>query len=452
MPEPIRQEIETTFDPAGVERAIDTTREMAEEVQLAAERAQLAARSSRDQEAALAQLVREQQTYEQRVEAGETVDEQAELRARERAEAIAGLASQLRGQRQAEARAAEAVAQLTQAGNQAEAADQTRMQGLAETKRELGELVRTQDRYEREIREGAAATAATEQAEQERVQQIDRLGRELAEERRIQERVTAAVRRHEAAQDQAAVSGNRYGDVIDTMSGRMAAFVLSIVGTGGAVRALQVMGEELDRRIEQTREFAEAQLNLQFLGSTFNEQEREFLGRAAEAGGRSPVEVARAYTSLRSRFSDRSDAELQELFLEITETGITTDAGLEELTEAFAGLFAENNDSGRSQNILRESITQAGVGDPAVLARLFGKFLGPGQQLGNISEAESAGLVAASTALDTRAPEEQATGLRTVLLALLGNRSDQQQEIVDRAGIDTTNLLTVLDTLGQAQE
>ncbi|MBB6429223.1 hypothetical protein [Algisphaera agarilytica] len=357
------------------------------------------------------------------------------------------------------AETSQALEQLTAQNEQASQEDQLREQQILSMRIELKNLIREQREAERAVEAGEQATEETRRAEEQRRQKIRVLSQEIARAEDEQEQLNrrldqgvAAHRRLGQANDGTTQGVSRLDDVVNAATGRLAGMVGGILGAGGLVRALQVLGEELDRRIEQTREFAEAQLNLQFLDTSFNEQEREFLGQAAQLGGRSPAEIARAYTSLRSRFPDRSNTELQGLFLEIVETGVTTDADLGTLTDAFAGLFAENGDSQRSQNILRETITQAGVGDPGVISRLLGKFLGPGQQIGNVSEAEAAGLVAGATGLDTRQPEEQITGLRSVLLSLLGSLSDEQLEIAQGAGIDRSSINTALLTLGQAIE
>lgn len=450
MPDPIRQEITTSFDATGIDQAVASNQDLAEEVQLASERAKLATNVSRQQEAALAQLVQEQQAYQARLAAGDQVDQDAEARAKDRASAISTLSARIRERRAAEDRAAATVRELTRGEQQAAGAEKSRAQVLGEQRARLEELVRVQHRYERETDQGKTATEEASQAERERQAEIDRLGRELAEEQRIQDRTTDAVRRHSTAQDDGTAKTSRFDAAIDGLSGRMAGLVASIVGAGGLIRALQIMGEEMDRRIEQTREFAEAQLNLQFLNESFDEQEREFIGKAAVLAGRSLPETARAFTDVRSFFPNLSKSEVQEFFLQVAESGATTDAPLSSVAKLQQSIFAINRDADAAQNIAREATIQAGVGNPDVLANVFGKLLSVLVEVGNVDVGQAAGAASAVTGLDTREPSEQATGLRSVILSLLGDLSDEQTAIVNSAGIDRSNALTALGTLGVA--
>ena len=458
-PPPIQQRISIDADTRGVDEVSRGLDRVEQETQDTAAAALASARASgelddqlRDLTATQRSLAEVEVDHQAKVAAGEAVTESEAQASAERQAQLRGLTAALTAEADRQEQINRMVAESATTTATAAAGEATREDRLRQLRGELESLIRDQDRYERSTQQGEQATEAAEAAERERLAQIDRLGRELADEDRIQRRTTEAVYRHRDAQDQAKITGGEYGGAIDLVSTRMAGLVTGIVGAGGAIRALQLLGEELDKRIEQTREFADAQLNLQFLGDTFDPQEREFIGRAAVLAGREPAETARAFTEVKSFFPSLSKQELQEFFLEVAETGATTDAPLASVAKLQQSIFAINRDAAASQNIARAATVQAGVGNPDVLANVFGKLLSTLVEVGNIDVGQAAGASSAVTGLDTREASEQATGLRSVVLSLLGDLSDDQRNLVGKGKIDTRDALSALQSLGEAIE
>ncbi|MEM9415002.1 MAG: hypothetical protein AAGA29_05920 [Planctomycetota bacterium] len=356
-------------------------------------------------------------------------------------------------------RLSKATDEQARAADKAVSADQRRTQQLDAKRRRLIELQRREIALEEAVESGTVSEREAERVSDRRQRQIERLARSLGREQQAQRRASDAVRESVNAQQQSTSAMQEGAQGAGQLSGgfdgiRNAALglVAGLVGVNGLRRALAIIRQEMGENTEAAHEFARAFLDLQFLNDSFNDQEKEFIGSAAVAGGRDLLETTRAFTSLKSFFPGQSDQELQDLFLEVVETGRTTSAPLEPLARAFAGLYAQTGDAQVAQNILRATIQQAGSSDPDVIAAVLGKFLGPGQGFGDLNTAQSAGLVAGATGLDTRNPEEQVTGLRTILLRLLGDSADRNQGILDSAGIDNSDFLTALRTLGEAIE
>lgn len=217
------------------------------------------------------------------------------------------------------------------------------------------------------------------------------------------------------------------------MIGAMTGVVAGLVGASGVSAALRTVEQDLERTTQKSREFAEASLNLQYLNESFNPQERAFVGQAAIAAGRQPVEMIRAFAGLKSRFPGESQENVQALMMEVAQTARTTDAPLSDLTNSFATIYQFTGNAQQSQNILRESIIQAGSDNPAVLAPLMARFMGIGQAVG-LQPGQSAGAVAAATGLGL-SPEVSVTGLTNVALALQGKGTPEGAKILRKLGI-----------------
>ncbi len=292
---------------------------------------------------------------------------------------------------------------------------------------------------------------------QRRQGQIDRLNRTLAEQQRFQQRVNQGIAQYSTSAEraasssaEAASSGGLFSGMLEGLATRVASVVSGLIGVGGLLTALQLIRQEMEENARAARKFAEDSLDLQFLSPTFNEQERKFVGRAAIFAGRKPSETALAFGGLKSFFPGASDRELQTLFMEVAETARTTPTSLSVLTKAFTGIYAETRNAQKAQNILRETITQAGSSDPAVISGLLGKFFGPGIQIGHLKPGEAAGAVAAVTGLTTQQPEEQVQGLLTFMLQVMGKGSPEASKILEREKIDRSDFFKAIEQIGTA--
>jgi len=240
------------------------------------------------------------------------------------------------------------------------------------------------------------------------------------------------------------------GMSLDRMRESARGLISTFVGAAGLQQAIQAIRSEMQAFVQDTEAVVEASLNLQFLDQEFDPQQREFVGKAAAFAGRSVTETARAFGELRSRLPQLDKQQQQQLFLQVAESGLTTEAPLQSLVNAFATIQQFEKDPQKAQNILREAINQAGVSDPGKLSPLFAKFLGVGTGLGGLDAGEAAGVAAAATGLGLN-PEEAITGIKNVTLSLRGKGTPAGRGILDAAGIaQDAPLLQQLQSLSAA--
>lgn len=320
---------------------------------------------------------------------------------------------------------------VDRAGDQSDrAADQQRE--LADAQDRAGDQAAEAATQQR--RAGDATDRAGDQADRAADQQ-----RELAEAQRRQlDGVLASER-----------ATGRLGTAWQQLT-RTAQTLGAAIGIGGIVGYLQTVRREIDLNTEATQRYAEATLNLQFLGDRFNEQERDFVGQASVLAGRDLAETASAFTALRSRRPNDTDQQAQALFLEAAETAQTTPASLNAIVDALVTIRQFEPDPRRTQNLLRSFIVQSGTDDPGQAGPLISRVLGTARGTGGLTTAEGVGSIAAATGLGL--PTEVAgTGLNALILGLSGAGTSQGPELLRGAGVDTSgNFLDDLRGLADA--
>lgn len=370
---------------------------------------------------------------------------------------------------------AELAAATRQGGTDAAAsasAERSRAAAIVDLRDQLEQLIRQQVEAEDAIRAGTLAEQDAAQAMAQRQGEITRISQELGREQRIRDRMAASIREHSRATGQAADAqedlgaataqandqmeraGNRtgvLGGFFDSLRGRVSAAVAGLIGVGGLLQALRAIQQELETNARLTREFAEAQLNLQFLDVSFDPSQRQFIGELSKLSGRRPTEIAQAYGEAKSRFPERSDAEIRDIMRQAAESSITTNAPMESIVNALSTLMQEGaTDAQQAQNILFEAGIQAGTSDPAKLSALFARVVGIARSQGKLDLGQAAGVVSAATGLGLD-PAEATTQLRNIILTLQGEGTKEQQDAMAAAGITPgqEDFLTALQRLSQ---
>ncbi len=400
----------------------------------------------------LEQLITEQIRYKTAVLEGKAVTEQDIDLADQRDEKIKHLSDTLAQQAAAEVATRESIRQSTQQILAATQIEETREKSLAELSKELTELIKVENEHAVKVKAGYQATSEEEQKSQARKVRIDEITRELGKQEAAQRQATDAVKKSadafsENKTEAGGLNGtlsNLRGEIVGMISGY---FTLATV-LGVARTALQAQRQELEENIKKTRELAQASLDLQFQSQTFNPNDRAFVNEQAVLGGRSPVEVAKAYADLKSRFPQFSDEENQALMARIVESGTTTSGGLSSIVDAFSTISQYERDPVKAQNIFRESIVQGGVSDPSKISPLFAQFLPVGRQIAGLSTAQSAGAVAAATGLGLN-PADAVTALRNVALSISGKGTPEGMRVLASAGINRSDFF---GALGQISE
>jgi len=231
-----------------------------------------------------------------------------------------------------------------------------------------------------------------------------------------------------------------------------AAATAVIAGLTAAIKSSSAAMEENAAIAERQQN---ALLRLQFLGGFFEERPelRKEVGALAEFGRRPYEEVANAWYNLRSKGAALSDTQRSGILREALEMG-RTDPGLplDTLVDMFA-LYAKKTgegDANRIQNVLQETITQAG-GSGADVAKYMPQFL-PIGMAGGLSGAESAGLWSYATTLLGEA-SVATTGLKATFLGLEGKGTPEGQKLLKKLKIQPQmDFFAKLDMLGQAQQ
>jgi hypothetical protein len=219
-------------------------------------------------------------------------------------------------------------------------------------------------------------------------------------------------------------------------------------------RALEENARAMDENAAAAEKHQKSLLRLQFLGGFFQERPelRQEVGALAEFGRRPYEEVANAWYNLRSKGAALSQGQQDSILREALEMGRTDpDLPLDTLVDMFA-LYAKKSgepDANRIQNVLQETITQAG-GSGADVAKYMPQFL-PIGMAGGLTAAESAGLWSYATTLLGEA-SVATTGLKATFLGLEGKGSPEGQKLLKKLKITPEmDFFSKLDVLGRAR-
>ncbi|HIJ66814.1 MAG TPA: phage tail tape measure protein [Planctomycetes bacterium] len=208
------------------------------------------------------------------------------------------------------------------------------------------------------------------------------------------------------------------------------AIALVTKGIRDQIRAIQ---EHANIAAEQQKKLTE----LQFLGEFYKEhpQAREEVAAFAEYGARPFTEVAGAWYNLRSKAARLSPEQRQSIMQESLELGRTVpSAPLDTLVDMFSLYVKQTGatDINRVQNVLKQTITEAG-GGMADVSKYMPQFL-PIGMTGGLTGPETAGLWAHVTT-QLSEPSIATTGLKTTFLGLRGKGSPESKKMLQQLGV-----------------
>ena len=237
---------------------------------------------------------------------------------------------------------------------------------------------------------------------------------------------------------------------------KIGAWALSLASVAAGIKIVTGVINANKRAIIEHADIAVAQqqklLRLQFLGDLFKERPelRKEVAAYAEFGKRLPEEVADAWYNLRSKGGALSQQQRDSIMREALEMGRTDlDMPLNTLIDMFT-LYAKKTgveDANRIQNVLRQTITEAGGGGADVAAYMT-QFLPLGIATG-MTGAESAGLWAYATTEEGSA-ERATTQLAAVFRGLMGKGTPEGKKILKKAGVtEEMDFFEQLDLLGK---
>lgn len=215
-------------------------------------------------------------------------------------------------------------------------------------------------------------------------------------------------------------------------------------------RVVEVANQALKENARLTREAAQAALDLQSLNMVPDPEARAFAEETAVVAGREPTEGITAFGQLKSKFPDKGDEELREMFRVIAAKGQQTTAPLSTLVDTFSLLTKETGgDPVRAANILEQSITEAGEIDLTRVTPQIQKLVGVAKQVGGLTTAQGAALGVTATQLQL--PREIATtGLRNVILSIAGRGTPEGRKILEREGVKRENIFEALQQISDA--
>jgi len=237
-------------------------------------------------------------------------------------------------------------------------------------------------------------------------------------------------------------AAKRTGGKAGMLASAFSKLLIKLVAIATAVRvvtaAFRANTEEIDKNAEAAIRQAEKLLRLQHLGDLFKEKPdvRKEVEAYAEFGRRPFEEVADAWYNLRSKSGALSPQTRKSILQEALELGRTDpEMPLDTLVDMFT-LYAKKTgqtDANRIQNILKQTITEAGGGG-ADVASYMPRFL-PTGMAGDLTGPEAAGLWAYATTQTSNAAVAT-TGLQALFLGLQGKGTPESAKIIEGLGID----------------
>lgn len=237
--------------------------------------------------------------------------------------------------------------------------------------------------------------------------------------------------------NEAGQSGSKLGK----MTTSILKWTASLVGIAAVIRgitaAIRINKEAMIEHGDVAEQQQKRLLRLQHLGGFFKENPelRKEVAAYAELGGRPFEEVADAWYNLRSKSGALGSSQQRRILTEALELGRTDPfMPLDVLVDMFS-LYAKKTgqvDANRIQNVLQQTITEAGGGG-ADVAAYMPRFL-PIGMAGGLSGPEAAGLWSYATT-QTADPATATTGLKALFLGLQGKGTPESQKILSGLGI-----------------
>ena len=271
-------------------------------------------------------------------------------------------------------------------------------------------------------------------------QKLNRLGKAG---KGLGDKVSSGGRRGKQGLDELSNSASKSSGMFGKLKSSMMGWVAGLASIAAIVRGITTAIRIQKEAIEEHGRIAEQQqkklLRLQHLGgfSEENPNLRKEVAAYAELGRRPFNEVADAWYNLRSKGGSLSSQQRRSIMYESLEMGRTDpELPLDTLIDMFSlyAKKAQSVDMNRVQNVLMQTITEAG-GSGSDVARQMPKFL-PIGMAGGLTSAESAGLWAYATT-QTSDAAVATTGLRSVFMGLQGRGTPEGKEVLEQYGISS---------------
>ncbi|MEA3366668.1 MAG: hypothetical protein U9R68_00990 [Planctomycetota bacterium] len=263
-----------------------------------------------------------------------------------------------------------------------------------------------------------------------RAKQTGETNRKLRETARQTDRLGRGV-------EDAGRKAKKSGGLFAGLGRKLMGLAAGVVGIQQITRAIQAQTRALEENAEAAAKQQNALLRLQFLGDFFQEKPelRKEVGALAEFGRRPFEEVAGAWYNLRSKNAALSSEGRMGILREALEMGRTDpEMPLDQLVDMFS-LYAKQSgetDANRIQNVLQQTITEAG-GSGADVAAYMPRFLPIGIS-GGLSPSQAAGLWAYGTTQESEA-SVATTGLRAIMMGLQGKGTPQGAKLLQQYGV-----------------
>jgi hypothetical protein len=233
------------------------------------------------------------------------------------------------------------------------------------------------------------------------------------------------------------------------------------LGFFGITKAIQTMTAAIRDQSDAIKEHAQIAmeqqnklLRLQFLGDYYKEkpQLRKEVMALSEAGRRSFEDVANAMYDLRNLGGGLTATQQEDILSKSLELGRTMpETPLAKIVQSMVFYIKQtrNKDIGSVQNIIKQTLTEAG-GEPGEAAADLSKFLPIGLSAG-MTGPEAAGTWAYAT---SQFPEagRATTALSGIIMALQGKGTDDSKRLLRRFGISPgASFLQQIQQLSQKQ-
>ena len=244
-------------------------------------------------------------------------------------------------------------------------------------------------------------------------------------------------RAHQKSVEQTTAQSGMLGKV----GGQLEGMVLRWASIGAATRIATGAMQEFTRYAKEAAEsmtkFADATIDLQFMGDRFKDPKwRKKVWAVAERTGIPAAEVGKGMYGLESMtgyLAGRKPEDIArvrgDLFGALLKQRLTGSVGLAELTPTLAkmGGIYQGLSGTELSNISRKVLDVAAVSDPTELAAVAPRFFTTGQ-LGRL-DARTAGAMGAFLTGKTGTPAEAASGMTTVVRKLMLNDPDEQEAV-----------------------
>jgi len=250
-------------------------------------------------------------------------------------------------------------------------------------------------------------------------------------------KVGSAGREGSRGMEQLNASATKSEGLFSKLTGKLAGMVAGVASIQAVTRAIQAQTRAMEENAAAATKQQNALVRLQFLGDYYKERPdlRKEVAAMAEFGRRPFEDVASAMYNLRSKNAAMSESQRMGIMTEALEMGRTDPSlPLDTLVDMFSlyGKQSGVTDANRIQNVLQQTITEAG-GSGADVASYMPRFL-PVGMAGGPSAAPAARPGAYGTTQESEA-SVATTGLRAIMMGLQGKGTPEGAKLLEKMGV-----------------